>query len=114
MIVAPDGTKVFLSARERKAQRKAAAEAEAALQALHAEQKAEIRACANGYGSVPGKGREQGKFSQMKVYARKDVRVGDTLKVTARVDEWVRRRREGEEVVRGLWCDESSGGKVGM
>ena len=48
-----------------------------------------------------------------KRYVRRDVRVGDTIRVVARVDEWVRRRSEGSQVVRGLWCDESSGGRLG-
>lgn len=48
-----------------------------------------------------------------KRYARRDVRVGDTIRVTARVEEYSRRRAEGFQVVRQLWCDESSGGKLG-
>ncbi|WOO83405.1 uncharacterized protein LOC62_05G006931 [Vanrija pseudolonga] len=75
----------FLTAKERKAMRKAAAAAEAA-------------SLAAARSTAPGP-----------TFHRPDVRVGDTLRVVGRVDEWARRRNGGEEWVRQVFVDEASG-----
>jgi len=50
-----------------------------------------------------------------KAYARKDVRVGDTVRVIGRVDEWQRRKAGGEaEWVRQVVVEEGAGGSVGQ
>lgn len=50
----------------------------------------------------------------MKVYARDDVRVGDTIRVIGRVDEWQRRKVGGEvEWVRQVVVEEGAGGSIG-
>ena len=82
----PTSSSHFLSARERKAaKRKALAE------------------------TIPA-----GPRDPIKVYARKDVRVGDTVRVIGRVDEWMRRKTGGEaEWVRQVIVEEGAGGSVG-
>ena len=76
----------FASARDRKAQRKAAVEA-----------------------SMRGRTKEQ-----IKVYLSKDIRVGDTVRVVGRINEWPRQRHGGQkEWVREVVVDEGSGGSVG-
>lgn len=74
----------FLTAKERKAMRKAALAAEAALAAAQT-------------------------AAAMATFHRPDVRVGDTLRVVGRVDEWARRRHGREEWVRQVFVDEASG-----
>ncbi|KAL1406119.1 hypothetical protein Q8F55_007802 [Vanrija albida] len=75
----------FLTAKDRKAMRKAAVAAAAA------------EAAARNTPAAP--------TSQ-----RPDIRVGDTLRVVGRVDEWARRRGAGrEEWVRQVFVDEASG-----
>jgi len=54
-------------------------------------------------------------LSNAKVYARKDVRVGDTIKVIGRVEEWMRKKAGGGlEWIRGVGVDEGQGGSIGM
>jgi hypothetical protein len=49
-----------------------------------------------------------------KVYERKDVRVGDTVRIIGKVDEWWRRKAGGGgEAVRQVVVDEGSGGSIG-
>lgn len=50
----------------------------------------------------------------VKAYARKDVRVGDVVRVVGKLDEWQRRKAGGEvEWVRQVVVEEGSGGRVG-
>jgi hypothetical protein len=50
-----------------------------------------------------------------KTYARKDVRVGDTLRVVGKVEEWGRRKAGGGvEWIRGVGVDEGQGGSIGL
>lgn len=44
---------------------------------------------------------------------KRDIRVGDTVRVVGKVDEFMRTNVEGKEWVRRLWVDESSGGSIG-
>jgi len=49
----------------------------------------------------------------VKAYARKDVRVGDTVRVIGRVDEWQRRKATGAmEWVRQVIVEEGAGGSI--
>lgn len=91
----------FLTAKERKALRRAAA-LEDASQA-----------------KAKGKGKE--KFPPIKAYQRKDVQVGDVVRVVGRLDEWYRRNTHsvgleggGGEWVRSVVVDEGAGGSIGM
>ncbi|WRT66820.1 uncharacterized protein IL334_003783 [Kwoniella shivajii] len=53
------------------------------------------------------------KWSDTKVYERKDVRVGDTVRVIGKVDEWIRRKSDGSsEWVRQVVVDENAGGSM--
>ena len=82
----------FVSAKERKAQRRAAA----AVQAFEEDEQ------------------ERVKFrSSFKVYDRKDIRVGDTVRVVGRVDEWMRKKADGSsDWVRQLAVDEGFAGSI--
>ena len=52
--------------------------------------------------------------NEVKGYARKDIRVGDTVRIVGRVNEYPRRKAGGEmEWVREVVVDEASGGSVG-
>jgi hypothetical protein len=49
-----------------------------------------------------------------KTYARKDIRVGDTVRVVGRIEEWARRKASGGlEWVRGVGADQGQGGSIG-
>jgi hypothetical protein len=108
----------FLSAQQRKIRRDKELAAAARLQARAAQIAAEEEASKLAQAKSRPKSRpvytpgisEEYKGNR---YVRRDIRVGDTIRVVARVDEWDRRRAEGMQVVRGLWCDEASGGKLG-
>lgn len=82
-------------AQERKAARQAAARARAALEA---EAEAESAAA----GKMPSRR-----------YYRKDIRVGDVVRVIGKVDEWARNKPTGKEWVRGITVEEGAGGVVG-
>lgn len=73
----------FSSAKERKAQRRAAALAES-------------------------KDKGKGRAAPVKVYERNDVRVGDVVRVKGKVDEWMR----GKEWVRQVAVDPGAGGSI--
>lgn len=79
----------FVSAKERKAARAAAARAAA--------EEAEIAKP-----RIPAK-----------VYGRKDIRVGDTVRVVGKVEEYARQRDEALEWVRTVTVEEQSGGSIG-
>jgi hypothetical protein len=85
----------FIPAKERKALRKLAALESQAQSHIQAELK----------GKSKGKEMEKGKE-----YRRNDIRVGDTLKVKGRIDEY----RRGGEWVRVVVVEPGSGGFVGM
>lgn len=88
------GTQHFISAKERKAARKAAV-----LEQAHAESQAQAR--------VQAKASSKGKEKE---YVRDDVRVGDTVRIRGRIDEY----RRGVEWVRVVVVEVGSGGSVGM
>jgi hypothetical protein len=88
------GTHHFIPAKERKALRKLAV----------LESQAQSLAQDKGKG---GKGKEKEKE---KGYRRNDIRVGDTLRVRGRIDEY----RRGGEWVRVVIVEPGSGGFVGM
>jgi hypothetical protein len=49
-----------------------------------------------------------------KTFVRKDVSVGDTVRVVGRLDEYARKKAGGEvEWVRGLYVEQGSGGSIG-
>ncbi len=75
----------FLSSRQRRAQLRAAAEAQI-------------------------KGKSNANF---KGYVRKDIRVGDVVSVVGRVNEYPRRKMGEIEWVREVVVDDASGGSVG-
>jgi multidrug efflux pump subunit AcrB len=55
-----------------------------------------------------------GLRTKIKTYVRKDIRVGDTVRVVGRIDEYARKKASGElESVRTLWVEEGSGGSIG-
>ena len=83
----------FIPAKERKALRKLAV----------LESQAQSQAQAELKGKSKGKETEKG-------YRRNDIRVGDTLKVRGRIDEY----RRGGEWVRVVVVEPGSGGSVGM
>lgn len=57
---------------------------------------------------------KDGLGSKTKTYVRKDIRVGDTVRVIGRIDEYARKKASGElEWVRTLWVEEGSGGSIG-
>lgn len=57
---------------------------------------------------------KDGLKTKTKTYARKDIRVGDTVRVIGRIDEYARKKASGElEWVRTLWVEEGSGGSIG-
>ena len=83
-------TRYFLPARERKAQRKAAAEA--ARQAVEEARKAKIMAA---------------------TYEQLDIRVGDTVRIVGRIEQWSRRRPDGSvDGVRQVVVADGSGGSI--
>ena len=83
-------TRYFLPARERKAQRKAAAEA--ARQAVEEARKAKIMAA---------------------TYEQLDIRVGDTVRIVGRIEQWSRRRQDGSaDGVRQVVVADGSGGSI--
>jgi hypothetical protein len=90
------GTNHFIPAKERKALRK--------LAVLESQAQAQSLAQDRGKG---GKGKEKEKE---KGYRRNDIRVGDTLRVRGRIDEY----RRGGEWVRVVIVEPGSGGFVGM
>lgn len=48
------------------------------------------------------------------MYVSKDIRVGDTVRVVGRINEWPRQRQGGQkEWVREVVVDEGSGGSIG-
>ena len=50
----------------------------------------------------------------LKVYERKDVRVGDTVRVIGRVDDWQRRKSTGAlEWIRQVIVEAGAGGSIG-
>ncbi|ORY23699.1 hypothetical protein BCR39DRAFT_345336 [Naematelia encephala] len=78
----------FSTAQERKKQRKAAAVAQSELKTAKTQ-------------------------ALGKVYERKDVRVGDTVRVVGKVDEWMRRKAVGSgEWVRQVVVEEGTGGSI--
>ncbi|KAK8870070.1 hypothetical protein IAR55_000640 [Kwoniella newhampshirensis] len=53
------------------------------------------------------------KRAPLKVYDRKDVRVGDTVRIVGKIDEWQRRKASGEvEWVRQVVVEEGAGGSI--
>ena len=80
-------TKTFVSAKERKAQRRQAALANAVSTAA--------------------------KRAPIKVFERKDVRVGDVVRIVGKVEEWQRRNSEGVQWVRQVVVTDAAGGSVG-
>ncbi|WVQ98426.1 hypothetical protein IAU59_005549 [Kwoniella sp. CBS 9459] len=62
-----------------------------------------------------GGGSTSASASGYKTYEYKDVRVGDTLRVVGKVDEWFRRKADGSgERVRQVVVDENAGGSVAV
>ena len=84
---ASSSTKTFVSAKERKAQRRQAALANAVSTAA--------------------------KRAPIKVFERKDVRVGDVVRIVGKVEEWQRRNSEGVQWVRQVVVTDAAGGSVG-
>nr|XP_031858589.1 uncharacterized protein CI109_005969 [Kwoniella shandongensis]KAA5525661.1 hypothetical protein CI109_005969 [Kwoniella shandongensis] len=55
------------------------------------------------------------KRAPIKVYDRKDVRVGDTVRIVGKIDEWQRRKASGEvEWVRQVVVEEGAGGSIAV
>jgi hypothetical protein len=88
----------FIPAKERKALRKLAV----------LESQAQSRSQTQS--QAQGKGGKEKEKEKEKGYRRNDVRVGDTLKVRGRIDEY----RRGGEWVRVVVVEPGSGGSVGM
>jgi len=85
----------FVPAKERKAARKAAV--------LESQLQSQIQARSNEKEKMDGKVKEKG-------YVRNDVRVGDTVRVKGRIDEY----RRGMEWVRVVVVELGNGGSIGM
>ena len=56
----------------------------------------------------------QKEQAKVKMYQRKDIAVGDVVRVVGKVDEWARKKPTGLEWVRGVTVEESGGGSIGM
>jgi hypothetical protein len=52
-------------------------------------------------------------MDDMKVYARKDIRVGDTVRVIGRIKEWFRGNAIRGEFIREITVDDGQGGSIG-
>lgn len=55
----------------------------------------------------------QKEKAKVKMYQRKDIAVGDVVRVVGKVDEWARKKPTGLEWVRGVTVEESGGGSIG-
>jgi hypothetical protein len=95
----PSKRDIFPSKEERLARKRAKAVEELA----HKEARSEASTSA-----------KDGLGTKTKTYVRKDIRVGDTVRVIGRIDEYARKKASGElEWVRTLWVEEGSGGSIG-
>ncbi|WWC61486.1 uncharacterized protein I303_104070 [Kwoniella dejecticola CBS 10117] len=56
---------------------------------------------------------QKAKWSSTKRFQTKDIRVGDTVRIVGKVDEWMRRKADGSsEWVRQVVVDENAGGSI--